>query len=140
MELVIPLSDINTVFNKNFLFQIVQCHGKQTRIYGSIGIIKNGLLLFGKTGCPGIFQCRNIGFSDLLKGGKKKLPADKCIIPVDQVTIGSHISIGGNQESGTAGSDFFRFFYIIQGSLKKTVGMIIDFLQIRYPVFVQRYK
>ncbi len=83
-------------------------------------------LLIGKPGGPGVFKRRNIGFRDLLKGGKNKLAADKGIIPVNQVTIGSHITIAGDQETGSAGSNFFGFLDIIKWSFKKPVGMIID--------------
>jgi len=83
--------------------------------------------LFGEVGSPGGFQRGDAGFGDLAEGGQDKLAPDKGVIALDEMAIGGHIAVAGDEKPCSGSCDLFGLFDIIESSLKEAGGPVVHF-------------
>jgi len=118
---------IAAVDDINIRFQVIEDHGKEAGVDGSIGIVEEAPLLFGEAGGPGALQCGDACFGDLAEGGQDELASDKGVIAFDEMTIGRHIAIAGDEKPCSGRRDLFRLFDIVESSLKEAGGPVVHF-------------
>src|SRR6185312_6930131 len=68
---------IDPVDHVDVLFKIVQDHGEQTGIDGSVSSVQQAALLFVEMGGPGVFEGRDAGLGNLPESGEDELAPDE---------------------------------------------------------------